>query len=759
MEEDQNAPEFPEVPLFGAPEGPSLQDGGNTGDPESFERFTSHWEWKTSDDVILSNFPEAQVRTKSSGEVKLYELNTHTGYLSPRSGSTPFYEGMKSYGVIRLIISRDGAKLLKAHKEEIESKSIAREDITLYLEDNTGDILSEGVMRVNAGDVAQNRLYSGTSAYDFVNDQQKISRAQFDELLSYTDDSNMLASFVAHMLSSTSSVINFLPGEVAKLIDELVNFTTEKARIEESVWNPESKGYRKNYKKVYKLLEGKLDQLHLKLNGITEDTISMVPDVIKAPLNSLRSIIDAFHSSLDLLAKDLKNQVQFRIALVCGVWNALVDLINGILTLISLLLKAPGAMADTAASNYDQGPYFFSLLEEYMDNFVQSVAAIKWLEVFTELGRNFAQFIISIPEKVQNMSAAQVGYYTGYIAFNIAEFFLPIFKIAKATKAGKLPEAFAQMVEDIHKAAQNIARAGQKVGKAVRKAPKQAFDIFFDLLENLSILLRQGTTALKEFIQMVFEKLKVWLNAAVGIITSQMFIYGSWRQVSMTILGFEIMAKLLSIQLARRMNGIGLKLAQIDKGYVLLFKGEVIMVDKISRINSILSKVFTKSGRKLLAEFDDMVLASGKYVYGTTKASRLAIKYRKTLNAPNHPGNIAIFDFIDISGKRRVKEFTTLAHMDEYIKAGYYEKVHAEKLGIDWLRSRGIPVKNVKSIYSELAPCSFKGHQCQKLLKKNFPDAKVEYSFDYPGVLDDHLEPIRQASIKDRNSNLKNILK
>jgi hypothetical protein len=36
-------------------------------------------------------------------------------------------------------------------------------------------------------------------------------------------------------------------------------------------------------------------------------------------------------------------------------------------------------------------------------------------------------------------------------------------------------------------------------------------------------------------------------------------------------------------------------------------------------------------------------------------------------------------------------------------------------------------------IISELEPCSLEQSQCKKVLKNNFPNIKVEYSYKYPG--------------------------
>lgn len=109
---------------------------------------------------------------------------------------------------------------------------------------------------------------------------------------------------------------------------------------------------------------------------------------------------------------------------------------------------------------------------------------------------------------------------------------------------------------------------------------------------------------------------------------------------------------------------------------------------------------------------------------GESKMSKLAIEHRKTLSVPKHGGNIAVFEFIDNGGAKQYKAIST--EMES--------TAHAEILGMKWLSDNKIPYKNVKKIYSELEPCSLGQSQCKKVLKDNFPNIEVEYSYKYPGT-------------------------
>lgn len=136
-----------------------------------------------------------------------------------------------------------------------------------------------------------------------------------------------------------------------------------------------------------------------------------------------------------------------------------------------------------------------------------------------------------------------------------------------------------------------------------------------------------------------------------------------------------------------------------------------------------------------------------KVAYGESELSKSAIKYRKTLPKPKHNGNIAIFEYIDDTGKTVRKEFTTVLDSDD----------HAEMIGMKWLRENGIIDEKVVKIYSELEPCGLEKHNCKQRLQR-YKNAEIEYSYDYPGDKNIGVE-IRRNSIKERKKDLVKFVK
>jgi hypothetical protein len=86
--------------------------------------------------------------------------------------------------------------------------------------------------------------------------------------------------------------------------------------------------------------------------------------------------------------------------------------------------------------------------------------------------------------------------------------------------------------------------------------------------------------------------------------------------------------------------------------------------------------------------------------------------------------------------------FTFIGNKDKRVCIAYIEK-------------EGIPLSNVRKIYSELELCELNSGGvgvggCKKMVfDKIGPDVEIRYSYDYPGS-DNSTKPLRQASLNQR---------
>ena len=109
----------------------------------------------------------------------------------------------------------------------------------------------------------------------------------------------------------------------------------------------------------------------------------------------------------------------------------------------------------------------------------------------------------------------------------------------------------------------------------------------------------------------------------------------------------------------------------------------------------------------------------GEVEAGTTDLSRIAQDYRIN-NGIDTVRNVAVFEYKTADGTLKTK---TLA--SEFFKG------HAEKLIDKWVKESGIDPKAVTRIYSEFEPCDSPFSNCRQMIKSNYPQARVTWSFEW----------------------------
>jgi hypothetical protein len=109
--------------------------------------------------------------------------------------------------------------------------------------------------------------------------------------------------------------------------------------------------------------------------------------------------------------------------------------------------------------------------------------------------------------------------------------------------------------------------------------------------------------------------------------------------------------------------------------------------------------------------------------------SEKAIQYRDDHNiSPRR--NVAVFEFEYPNGRRG----TIAIDSQPFSKGGEpagRPQGHSERRAARILRSYGIKPSQVTAIYSELEPCSNPGAYCKNLIGREFPRARVFYSYQY----------------------------
>jgi hypothetical protein len=130
----------------------------------------------------------------------------------------------------------------------------------------------------------------------------------------------------------------------------------------------------------------------------------------------------------------------------------------------------------------------------------------------------------------------------------------------------------------------------------------------------------------------------------------------------------------------------------------------------------------------LESEYKEHFLA--KLVYQARKNAQWRDKAGKLIEGDFRGNNYAVYEYIDLKGK-----------VSYVVRASEGGGKHSEEICESFLKENNIPNKNVISIYTERSPCHiFKPDQIGKLpecgarIERDFPSAKVYYTFKYGNI-------------------------
>ncbi|TQF15752.1 hypothetical protein FJV41_11785 [Myxococcus llanfairpwllgwyngyllgogerychwyrndrobwllllantysiliogogogochensis] len=121
---------------------------------------------------------------------------------------------------------------------------------------------------------------------------------------------------------------------------------------------------------------------------------------------------------------------------------------------------------------------------------------------------------------------------------------------------------------------------------------------------------------------------------------------------------------------------------------------------------------------------------TGQVGYGSTDLAQEAIRMRKTMGLNSRKANVAVFEYEDANGVLQLTAVPNLP-MGKFREKDFWFGVHSEEVGRRVLADAGIDPAKVRRVYSERQPCMLPGKTCSTMLAREFPNAKVTYSFDY----------------------------
>jgi hypothetical protein len=400
---------------------------------------------------------------------------------------------------IKVFITHDGAFLLK--KYNALKGQIKDDEIALFLEYNEHDVISDAVTLVLAGNKVKKYVVEILKS-DFVQDKYFIGPDKQKELVETVIASNsMVDAALSIFIKLQDAIIEKVTEIGVGFFGEIESFFSETLRIPDKFWNVEAEGSIMGG--LGNLIEKQLSSVSKQINAFVTEYENLLPLQVQIMLLGIEELAKY---ALEIF-KGTRLIGEFFIALVCGIWNAIMDTIAGIFGLVKLVIQGISGIAKMAngAINYaSHSDYYNSLVLEYLDNLLAEAIKIDWKEVI-EIATLMIRLPVLIWDKITELNHTEVGYYVGYLLFEIVSFIFPpiklaeLGKLAKWTRFGKIREVSKVIPEGA-------------VSKAVNKA-----DEFFEFIQPLIKKLKAGTKEFKEFVRDILHKFRVWIEEVFGV--------------------------------------------------------------------------------------------------------------------------------------------------------------------------------------------------------------------------------------------------
>lgn len=439
---------------------------------------------------------------------------------------------------ITLFANHNGAELLRQYKDTVAKSN----ELILFLELDDSTNIMGSVMRARIGsDLMKKQNLASSELLRFVQSNGiNISQDRLQLLLkeSAASDAPGFLKWFSGALQDVGGVFDYLLEKVEVFFEKDIPKQINDYKIKEKRWDPKHEKYDPIFipRSIEKKLSSKtnessspdydnlikscvdplftkIDRLKNKVDFKIDSVGSLLPDAmvkkLKETVHSLFShinnikafILDPEQGFMLLLQKSIR---AFN-AMLCGLYNSIIDLISGIFMLIGLLVKAIRGIGDYLVNM----TYYNQLFEEVIENLIGDFLKVDWLGVL----KNMVKFAMYVPlmqfDLLINKSKAlydnleRVFYYTGYVLGFILETVLSVlFSGGALTIKTVLKELKApiDLVNMIGKGLKNT------IGKAKNEFDKIIAFIryIFKELKNPDALVKK----IKQFVSEVFQGIK-----------------------------------------------------------------------------------------------------------------------------------------------------------------------------------------------------------------------------------------------------------
>ncbi|UGS22319.1 hypothetical protein [Flavobacterium cyclinae] len=552
---------------------------------------------------------------------------------NPKNNIEGYQAGQDEYLYkIKIYTSTRGEVIKQAYYE----CKVADDEALFFIEDNTGDVSKAKMYAKFGSKVLKNNLINITSERSSESLLKKYTGLDdniLKELIKngiYEEESSIIRIFVTGFYNFMA-YIGLPMKALGWICEKLGEGIIEYLSLPESVWNTSSPDYflkRENILETLTVNPKLISQIRESLvNDPNKIEINdLIPDFlvnnINLGLTSVENLIYQYNEyvittinnlydevEIGVIVANIQNQISQKVALLCGVWNGLIDFIGGLLVFIGQIAQ----LQNNIGSN----------LEDYLerfDSFCKVVSDLKIEDVTEAFSKVYDEVINYLKDDTKNdYNQDKIAYFTGFVIAFIATMFIPFTAFAKPLNViNKLKKA-AVPTELLEK----VSQATTKTSNFVVKAGKETSETALKLIDDIISLLKEGAKAIEEFLQNIWKKIADWF------IENKKLLMSSYDKALLD--SWQVLAKYFKTEkIIIAANGVEIlcvnfrkALVPVDK--ILMYaRGKVRGVEDLAKLEKELAelrnlrqtarKVFDKNpaNAERLKELNDVLIKNAK---------------------------------------------------------------------------------------------------------------------------------------------------
>jgi len=448
------------------------------------------------------------------------------------NGQAGYQDGDTLLCKIKIFVFTQGELVLQAYNEAQPDDNEA----AFFIEDNTGDtstaklyakfgvgVKKQILLNLNSKGIIKSYLKGIPGINDSII-EDLIEKGHAEQKVSTT---RIIVTSLCKAISYTAIPVKIIGWVCNKFGNLIIDYLS----VSENLWDSHSPDYflkKENLVDALSVDPGFLNNLSRQLAESTTGKmyLAMAPErltkIMDAILNALSKFIQNYNtfvkSTIDKLYQVLEQVVVVAddlyyisetFAMLCGVWNGIVDFVGGILVFVGFL----------GEFNYDIYSDIDAFLERY-DSFCETLSGDFWGNFWDAITESYASVMTYIITKDSgDFNWDKVSYITGYALAFIGTFFIPFADFAKpAEVAAKLKKAIVPV--DL---LSDISKTTAKAGSVLSGVGNKAATAFLEFLDTIIALMAKGKQALIDFFKPICDRIMQWLlkNKKVVILVDE----------------------------------------------------------------------------------------------------------------------------------------------------------------------------------------------------------------------------------------------